>query len=356
MIRLKAMVWLGLLPHSRQRPAPTTRRCRPASTRSRRSSSSTSRIELRAPSCRTVPAPSASTQAPPGVVEVMQRDRTWFRAALAAGQCGRKAAIRRRRTRHHPKSMPNRPSTSRHRPTTCPPAMLTAVPVHRFYQNRMQINGGRNDMFAAWTNVGSLAMGLLPHGRLFGSASWSNEYTIADYFVDGAFGGSNLNHFWLICACSPHWEDAPERDRSVPSRPATSSSRRTCAEIVPRSVGPAWSTTAPTRPMDMWRTPVQPPYQPSALPPPIGGTSASPTPATTRCRRQTGETIGVAALSAKVDRRGLVRGGLGHGAGRSRRDLQHRRRGQLPAPSPALQLLRRLCAGDRGARSTTSTT
>ena len=28
-----------------------------------------------------------------------------------------------------------------------------------FYQNQMQINGGRNDMFVAWTNVGSLTMG-----------------------------------------------------------------------------------------------------------------------------------------------------------------------------------------------------
>jgi phospholipase C len=31
----------------------------------------------------------------------------------------------------------------------------------------------------------------------------AKEFTLADLFFHAAFGGSFLNHFWLICACSP---------------------------------------------------------------------------------------------------------------------------------------------------------
>jgi len=36
------------------------------------------------------------------------------------------------------------------------------------------------------------------------------HYAIADNFFQGAFGGSFLNHQFLICACVPTWPDAPE--------------------------------------------------------------------------------------------------------------------------------------------------
>jgi phospholipase C len=39
---------------------------------------------------------------------------------------------------------------------------------------------------------------------------YARDYTLADNFFTGAFGGSMLNHFWLICACTPTWPDAPE--------------------------------------------------------------------------------------------------------------------------------------------------
>ena len=58
--------------------------------------------------------------------------------------------------------MPNRPFDISAPPYDLPADVLTVTPVHRFYQNRMQINGGRNDMFVAWTDVGSLAMGHYP--------------------------------------------------------------------------------------------------------------------------------------------------------------------------------------------------
>ncbi len=77
-----------------------------------------------------------------------------------------------------------------------------ADPIHAFYQNQMQINGGKNDMFAAWSNVGGQTMGYFDGSRM---ALWNvaKKYALADNFFQGAFGGSFLNHQYLICACAP---------------------------------------------------------------------------------------------------------------------------------------------------------
>ena len=41
------------------------------------------------------------------------------------------------------------------------------------------------------------------------SGNTRKRYTLADHFFHAAFGGSFLNHFWLICACTPVYKDAP---------------------------------------------------------------------------------------------------------------------------------------------------
>ncbi len=89
-----------------------------------------------------------------------------------------------------------------------PPADTAGNPVHRFYQEQLQIDGGRMDRFVAWTDVGALTMShydatQLPVGRL------ASQYTLLDDYFHGAFGGSSLNHQWLICACVPTWPNAP---------------------------------------------------------------------------------------------------------------------------------------------------
>ncbi|PZP33958.1 MAG: acid phosphatase [Roseateles depolymerans] len=78
---------------------------------------------------------------------------------------------------------------------------------HRFYENQMQINGGRNDKFAAWADSGALVMGHFDYSSspLFKLAQ---QYTLADHFFQGAFGGSFLNHQYLICACAPEYPNA----------------------------------------------------------------------------------------------------------------------------------------------------
>jgi phospholipase C len=44
----------------------------------------------------------------------------------------------------------------------------------------------------------------------------AQQYTLADHFFHAAFGGSFLNHQWLICACTPTYPNAPA---SMISRP-----------------------------------------------------------------------------------------------------------------------------------------
>ncbi len=89
-----------------------------------------------------------------------------------------------------------------------PPDQTAGNPVHRFYQQQYQINGGRMDKFVAWGGVGGLVMSYydatnLPVGKL------AQEYVLADNFFHGALGGSFLAHAWLICACTPAWPEAP---------------------------------------------------------------------------------------------------------------------------------------------------
>lgn len=81
---------------------------------------------------------------------------------------------------------------------------------HRFYQHQMQINGGKNDRFVAYGDSGALAMGYYD-GSILPLWSIAKKYTLADNFFMGAFGGSLLNHFWLVCACTPYY---PNADRS----------------------------------------------------------------------------------------------------------------------------------------------
>ncbi len=89
-----------------------------------------------------------------------------------------------------------------------PADQKTGDMVHRFYQEQEQIDGGKMDKFVAWSDAAGLVMGYydattMPEGRL------AQQYTLADNFFHAAFGGSFLNHFWLICACTPTWPNAP---------------------------------------------------------------------------------------------------------------------------------------------------
>jgi len=88
---------------------------------------------------------------------------------------------------------------------------------HRFYENQMQINGGANNMFAAWADSGGLTMMYMPNNTA-DHPLWAlaQKYVLADNFFQSAFGGSYLNHQFLICSCAPIYPG----DGTIPINPA----------------------------------------------------------------------------------------------------------------------------------------
>jgi phospholipase C len=141
-------------------------------------------------------------------------------------------------------------------------------PWHLYYQNKEQINGGRNNLFVAMANVGGWAMGYFD-GSTMKMWQWARDYTLADHFFMAAFGGSYLNHQWLVCACTPMDSNAPanaraqlDADGRLKKRPGS-----------PASVmkGPVEVFDGRASPDGYLVNTSQPPYQPSGVPPAPGG-------------------------------------------------------------------------------------
>ena len=96
-----------------------------------------------------------------------------------------------------------------------PQGVVTRDLWHRFYENQLQINDGRNDGFVAWGDSGALVMGYYGDNaanlRLWQLA---RQYTLCDHFFMGAFGGSFINHQYLVAAQPayyPHADTSPAR-------------------------------------------------------------------------------------------------------------------------------------------------
>jgi phospholipase C len=87
-------------------------------------------------------------------------------------------------------------------------------PMHEFYLQQQQINGGKMDRFVEFSRVGALVMGYFDMRESY-LWKYAREYTLADHFFQSAFGGSYINHQWLIAARTPHFENAPESMRAV---------------------------------------------------------------------------------------------------------------------------------------------
>jgi acid phosphatase len=90
-----------------------------------------------------------------------------------------------------------------------PEGLVTRDLWHRFYQNQMQINGGKNDGFAAWSDCGGMVMGYYGETQKnLGLWQIAREFTMCDNFFMGAFGGSYLNHQFLVAARAPEYFNA----------------------------------------------------------------------------------------------------------------------------------------------------
>jgi len=154
--------------------------------------------------------------------------------------------------------------------------------VHKFYEEQMQINGGRNDRFVAYGDAGALQMGHYAHANLH---VWdiAKKYTLADNFFQGGFGGSFFNHFALICACAPYYPNAdssPARDKI--SKVEADGVTLTLAADSPASAmdGPPRFERSESLTPDFFAVnTMQPPFQPSAVPPAQGCDPAYANPA-----------------------------------------------------------------------------
>ena len=80
--------------------------------------------------------------------------------------------------------------------------------VHRYYQEQSQIDGGKMDKFVAVSDAKGLAMGFY-HTAALPLAVEARNYTLMDHFFHSAFGGSFLNHIYLIAAAPPPFPAAP---------------------------------------------------------------------------------------------------------------------------------------------------
>ncbi|WP_434630984.1 acid phosphatase [Chromobacterium sp. CV08] len=90
-----------------------------------------------------------------------------------------------------------------------PEAVITRDLWHLFYQNQMQINGGKNDQFVAWADSGALVMGYYAEtAQNLNQWQIARQYTLCDNFFMAAFGGSYLNHQFLISARTPEYFNA----------------------------------------------------------------------------------------------------------------------------------------------------
>jgi len=114
--------------------------------------------------------------------------------------------------------------------TTCPPPGVFApngvlngsgLPggctrdlVHRFYQEQFQIDNGRQDRYVLGSDAVGLVMGNYDTRSLpiyeYLHQRHHPDYAILDDFFQGAFGGSFLNHQWLVAAAAPVWAGAPQ--------------------------------------------------------------------------------------------------------------------------------------------------
>ena len=195
----------------------------------------------------------------------------------------------------YPQNLRNGPFRIDAPPVSARIDQIVPSPIHNYWQNIEQINGGKNNLFVAMTTVGAWTMGYYD-GSWQKVWQWARDYTLADNFFMGAFGGSFLNHQWLVCACTPVFRDAPATLRAQLDE---------SGKLKKRPASPASVLNGPVQVFDGTVTPdgyavntTQPAYQPSGTPPAPAGEPDFADPARFPLPPQTAKTVGD-TLSAK---------------------------------------------------------
>jgi len=159
-----------------------------------------------------------------------------------------------------------------------PEGLVTRDLVHNFYHNQMQINGGKNDGFVAWGDSGALVMGHYGETQKnLGLYQIAREFTLCDNFFMGAFGGSYLNHQFLISGRTPEFFNAaetPARKKIAVLEDGPQGVRLAVAPDSPKSAlegKPHFVNNGPITPDGYAVNTMAPPYQPSWVRPAPGG-------------------------------------------------------------------------------------
>jgi len=109
---------------------------------------------------------------------------------------------------------------------TCPNGVPGGAPggctrdiVHRFYQEQYQLDGGRMDRYSTGSDAAGLTQGHYDTAQLpvysYLHGAGAPRYVVADRFFQAAFGGSYLNHQYLVAAQAPRWPGLPAGKQSV---------------------------------------------------------------------------------------------------------------------------------------------
>jgi acid phosphatase len=99
------------------------------------------------------------------------------------------------------------------------PGGCTRDIVHRFYSEQYQINQGKQNRYVTGSDAAGLTMGYYDTKKLpiyaYLHSHGAPHYVIADSFFQGAFGGSFLNHQWLVAAATPVFANAVQDGTSA---------------------------------------------------------------------------------------------------------------------------------------------
>jgi acid phosphatase len=99
------------------------------------------------------------------------------------------------------------------------PGGCTRDLVHKFYQEQYQLNGGAQNRYLTGSDSVGMTMGYYDTTALpiydYLHRNGAPKYVIADHFFQGAFGGSYLNHQYLIAAQPLSWPGAPAGQHAV---------------------------------------------------------------------------------------------------------------------------------------------
>ncbi|MDC8758491.1 acid phosphatase [Janthinobacterium fluminis] len=162
-----------------------------------------------------------------------------------------------------------------------PESVITRDLWHLFYQNQMQINGGSNDGFVAWANTGGMVMGYYGETRT-NLDLWkiAQQYTLCDNFFMAAFGGSYLNHQFLISGRTPEYFNAaatPAKKKIAVTADGPTGARLAVAADGPASAmdgKPKFVNDGAITPDGYAVNTMAPPFQPSYVRPAAGGDKA----------------------------------------------------------------------------------